>query len=164
MNTIRIHHLIPQFTPYTTFKHSSANDFYDTFNFCFEKNKYSQAAFLLHQVTERLYNCILLVFTRYKPKTHDLEELRSFVNTLDQRFIRVFSITIPEENRLFNLLCKAYVDARYNQNYRITQNELSWLAKKVQELTHLTETLCQEKINSFLEAAKSESKNQSDIA
>ncbi len=33
----------------------------------FERGNYNNAAFLLHQVTERLYSTILLVFTRYKP-------------------------------------------------------------------------------------------------
>ncbi len=36
----------------------------------------NQAAFELHQATESLYTCILLVFTRYKPNTHKLELLR----------------------------------------------------------------------------------------
>jgi hypothetical protein len=48
------------------------------------------------------------------------------------------------------LLCEAYVDARYDKNYTITPDELSCLLKKVQELTRLTEILCQEKIKSFL--------------
>ena len=41
----------------------------------------AKAAFMLHQVTERLYTTILLVFTRYKPKSHDLAILRKFANT-----------------------------------------------------------------------------------
>ena len=80
------------------------------------------------------------------------------MNALDQIFIRVFSLSTPEENRLFTLLCKAYVDARYNKNYTITQAELKWLDERVQELKQLTEKLCQEKINSFLESATAGSK------
>ncbi len=90
------------------------------------------------------------MFTRYKPNTHKLKELRNFVNALDTRFIRVFSLATEEEQRCFELLCDAYVDARYKPAYVITKQELSWLAQEVQHLSQLAETLCQEKIHSFL--------------
>ena len=54
---------------------TKAENFKLTFQFCFDKAKYSEAAFLLHQTTESLYSAILLTLTRYKPNTHDLEKL-----------------------------------------------------------------------------------------
>jgi HEPN domain-containing protein len=120
------------------------------FNFSFNDKDYRESAFLLHQVTERLYTCILLVFTRYKPNTHKLDILRKLTNALDKRLIKIFPLTTQKEIDRFTLLCQAYVDARYNKSYTITKEELSWLNEKVQELTQLTEILCQEKINSFL--------------
>lgn len=131
--------------------HRSAKEFLIDFQSAFERSSFNQAAFLLHQATERLYSGILLVFTRYKPNSHDLEELRRFVNALDQRFIRIFPLSTPEENQRFILLCKAYVDGRYKKNYSITETELTWLAQQVQELMNLMQILCKEKINSFLE-------------
>lgn len=116
----------------------------------FENKDYNEAAFELHQVTERLYSAILLVFTRYKPNTHNLHELRKLVNALDQRFIKIFSLSSNEEKQRFELLCKAYVDARYKKSYVITQEELNWLAEQVKELERITEMLCKEKIESFL--------------
>jgi HEPN domain-containing protein len=35
----------------------------------------SHAAFLWHQATERYFHAVLLVFTGYKPKTHDIKTL-----------------------------------------------------------------------------------------
>jgi HEPN domain-containing protein len=136
---------------------NNAKEFLIDFQNAFERKSYNKAAFELHQTTERLYSGILLVFTRYKPNTHNLEELRSYVNALDQRFIHVFPLATAEEARLFTLLCKAYVDARYNKSYAITAEELTGLADQVQELTQLMETLCQEKIQSFLEQSQHES-------
>jgi predicted nucleotidyltransferase/HEPN domain-containing protein len=135
----------------------------DDFNYYFEKAKKftlgfklylnsgdnSEAAFLLHQVTERLYTCVLLVFTRYKPNTHKLDELRKLTNPLDKRLIKIFPLTSQEEIDRFTLLCQAYVEARYNKSYAITKEELIWLSEKVQELIQLTEILCEEKIKSF---------------
>lgn len=141
----------------------------DDFDYYFEKAKKftlgfklylksgdnSEAAFLLHQVTERLYTCILLVFTRYKPNTHKLDDLRKLTNPFDKRLIKIFPLTTQEEIDRFTLLCEAYVEARYNKGYTITKDELKWLGKKVQELTKLTETLCQEKIKSFFDVGDS---------
>ena len=134
---------------------SSAKEFLIDFQNAFDRNSYNKAAFELHQATERLYSCILLVFTRYKPNTHKLELLRKLANALDKRLIKVFSLANQEEIDRFTLLCNAYVDARYNKNYIITKDELIWLREKVQELTKLTETLCQEKINSFFDVEDS---------
>jgi len=49
-----------------------ANDFKELVDICLGKGKLNNAAFLLHQTAERLYTAILLVFTHYKPNTHDL--------------------------------------------------------------------------------------------
>jgi len=124
----------------------STNDFYDQFLFAFEKGRLNISAFLLHQTAEKLYTTMLLVYTRYKPNTHDLRKLRKAVNAFDERFSEVFLLNNPENKRLFNLLRAAYVDARYKKTYIITQDELAQLQKEVNKLRQLTETLCQEKI------------------
>ena len=128
----------------------SSNRLLETFNFSIQKEYFSDAAFLLHQVTERLYSGILLVFTRYKPNTHDLAILRKLVNTLDHRFNAILPLDTVENRHLFKLLRKAYVDARYKPNYKITRDELLELFQQVQALKTLGEVLCQEKINSFV--------------
>jgi uncharacterized protein len=129
---------------------ATAINFYGLAEIGIMKKNFNEAAFLLHQVTERLYNAILLVFTRYKPKTHDLDTLRRLTHTLDQRPLKVFPLNTPEEERLFKLLCNAYIDARYKKNYSITEQELLWLAERLKTLQALTEMLCKEKMDSFL--------------
>src|SRR5690606_19290889 len=61
----------------------SANDFFETFEFNFNKGKYIIAAFQLHQAVERYYTALLLVFTGYKAKIHDIEELGSQAEAID---------------------------------------------------------------------------------
>ena len=126
-------------------------EFYKYYKISFSENDLRTAAFMLHQATENLYTCILLVFTRYKPNTHKLDELRKLTNPLDKRLIKIFPFSIQEEIDRFTLLCQAYVEARYNKIYTITKDELILLSEKVEELTQLTQILCQEKINSFCE-------------
>lgn len=127
----------------------SAAEFFDLFNFCMKDEKYNLAAFNLHQVVERLYNAVLLVFTRYKPKIHDLFKLSQRVASLEPQFLTVFPEATEEEKNRFELLRKAYVDARYTPSYNISSQELTWLAERVVHLKQLTEVLCQEKIASY---------------
>ena len=107
------------------------------------------AAFNLHQATEKLYGTILLVFTRYKPSTHDLEKLGQRVCSIEPKFLSAFPKATEEEKERFKLLRKAYVDARYKPSYTITKEQLAWLAERVTLLMDLTETLCKEKIKSM---------------
>ena len=52
----------------------------------FEKEYFHKAAFMLHQATEHFYTTILLVFTDYRPKDHNLETLGLKVEMCDKRF------------------------------------------------------------------------------
>ncbi|HST20945.1 MAG TPA: HEPN domain-containing protein [Blastocatellia bacterium] len=127
----------------------SANEFLIDFGHAFKRRSYSKAAFELHQATERFYTTILLVFTHYKPKEHDIRTLGKQAGNLDPRFLPIFPRKTPEERRLFELLRKAYTEARYNRNYKITKKELEYLAARVKKLQQLTKEVCKEKIESY---------------
>jgi predicted nucleotidyltransferase/HEPN domain-containing protein len=127
----------------------NADEFFIDYTNAFERGSYAKAAFELHQVAERLYSGILLVFTRYKPNTHDLTILRKLANSIDSRLVKIFPFDTPENRRLFKLLRKAYVDARYKPSYNITQDELKHLSVQVKELEKIGKLLCSEKIESF---------------
>ena len=113
------------------------------------KQDRKMAAFFLHQVTEHLYAAVLLVFTHYKPRTHDLKELGRMAASQHVDFATAFPQTRAQDKRCFELLRAAYVEARYRASYRISKAELDYLAKRVRKLQRLTRTLCQEKINSL---------------
>ncbi len=126
-----------------------ANGFLKMYNSALKQNELNIAAFLLHQATERFYNTILLVFTRYKPRTHDLEKLGQYIASVEPQFLTVFPQSTATGKLRFELLRSAYVDARYKRNYKITEKQLVWLAERVAYLQTLTERLCQAKIESF---------------
>jgi uncharacterized protein len=128
---------------------NNAKDFKGQFEYAFKRGKYKIAAFELHQATERLYTTVLLVFTHYKPKEHNIDRLGKQVNNLDPRFLPVFPRKTPEEKRLFELLQKAYIEARYNPKYKITKKELEYLSKRVKKLQRLTKEVCKERIESY---------------
>jgi predicted nucleotidyltransferase/HEPN domain-containing protein len=129
--------------------YKSANEFWISFQNAFKRKSYVHAAFQLHQVVERLYSAILLVFTTYRPKLHDIEKLGKLAAAHDPKLPTVFPRGTDEEIRLFNLLKSAYIEARYDENYSITREELEWLAKRVSKLQKLTASICKKKIKSF---------------
>lgn len=111
-----------------------------------DKEFFSGAAFNLHQATERLFMTTCLIFTDYKPKTHDVLELYNHVKNLDSRFSDFFSLETDEEKRLFEVLREAYVKSRYDVNYEVAESDLKYLADRIVILKELTEKICSEKL------------------
>lgn len=128
---------------------TSANEFYIDFENAYKRNSLKNAAFHLHQATERYYGAIQLVFTGYKPKTHDIEILGWLAKAINIEFGKVFPKATYEERIRFTLLKKAYVDARYKAEYKITKEDLEYLSERVKLLRSLTEQICKDKIAAF---------------
>jgi len=128
---------------------SSGGEFFEFHEVAVEKKYYKNAAFLLHQAAERFYSCLLLILTNYKPYTHNLKQLNSLAILQTPSIAEVFPQETKTQRRRFQLLKNAYVDARYSEHYKITQEELEWLAERVRYLQQLTEKLCLEKIADF---------------
>src|SRR5687768_11445432 len=109
----------------------SASEFWRGCRYYASRNLLKHAAFLLHQATERYYHAALLVFTGYKQRTHDIEALGKLAGEQHALLFEVLPKTEPEDKRLFDLLKKAYIDARYSMSYCITIDELSILQERV---------------------------------
>jgi uncharacterized protein len=127
------------------------DEFLEFFRFGIKKQKYKKAAFNLHQATECYYSAILLVFTGYKPKGHNLKWLNNQAITIDIRFQEVFPMATKEEKDLFQLLKKAYIDARYKKDYTINISELNYLSDRVCILGKMTKEICKEEITRLKE-------------
>lgn len=111
------------------------------------------AAFMLHQTTEHLYHCILLVVTLYSGKAHNLAFLRKKVEAIDARLTNAWPGETKFERRCFELLREAYVKARYSKHYNISGEEIAWLTERVEVLHSLATTVCQERLAQLREAA-----------
>ena len=103
-------------------------------------------AFHLHQAVESLLIVVLLVFTGYRPKTHNISKLLELVSHVNMKFKDIFPLTSTTNKRMFNLLKKAYIDARYDKTYSINKKELEYLEEHVQQLKDLVEKVCEKKI------------------
>ncbi|WP_234179821.1 nucleotidyltransferase and HEPN domain-containing protein [Sphingopyxis sp. NFH-91] len=111
-----------------------------------------EAAFLLHQATERFYAGLLLTLTYYTPYNHNIAFLRSLAEGLDRRLYGIWPQSTHRERAMFQKLKEAYTKARYSRHYRISEEELTWLGTHVEELGRIVHQVCTDKITE-LEAA-----------
>jgi predicted nucleotidyltransferase/HEPN domain-containing protein len=117
-----------------------------------EKEYLKDAAFDLHQTTERLYNCVLLVMTFYTPHVHNIGFLRTQAERLDRRLVDAWPRENRFEQRTWEKLKEAYVKARYSKHYRISEAELEWLSQRIAELGRVVHEICSERIEELEKA------------
>ena len=111
------------------------------------------AAFLLHQATERAYICFLLVHTFYFPRSHNIKFLRSLAEDVDKRLIEAWPRVQRIDKRRFETLKRAYVEARYSDQYEVSVEDLDALASSARRLRDLVAETCEARIRSLRAAA-----------
>ncbi|MFL9841134.1 nucleotidyltransferase and HEPN domain-containing protein [Sphingomonas sp. ST-64] len=114
--------------------------------FYMEKGYFKDAAFDLHQTAERLYHCVLLTLTLYSPKSHKLNFLRAQAEPLVHELIAVWPRDTKFARRCFELLQHAYVNARYSPHYKVTPEELDWLAARIEVLQNVVRDVCERRL------------------
>ena len=110
------------------------------------RGDYKQASFYLHQSAENLLRTVSLVHILYSPKNHDLDELIRSCKAYTIELCRAFPRNTPEEERLFDLLQRSYIESRYNPDFEITKADIEALVPKVERLRDIVEKVCREQI------------------
>ncbi len=105
-----------------------------------------EAAFSLHQATERAFICFLLVRTLYFPRSHNIKFLRSLAEDNEPRLIEAWPRSERIDRRRFELLKRAYVEARYVDSYEISMDDLEAVAETVHTLRDIVEQVSQERL------------------
>lgn len=118
----------------------------DLAGYAVRQDNRKDAAFLLHQATERAYACFLLVHAFYFPRSHNIKFLRSQAESMDRRLIDAWPREQKLERRRFELLKRAYVEARYSDQYDLSPEDLAWLTDQVKRLRDLVDKVCRERI------------------
>lgn len=121
--------------------------------FAIEEGELKDAAFLLHQATERAYICFLLVRTLYFPRSHNIKFLRSLAEDNEPRLIDAWPRERRLDRRRFQLLKRAYVEARYSTAYEISAEELNAILGSVRRLRDIVQQVSCERLNELRSAA-----------
>jgi predicted nucleotidyltransferase/HEPN domain-containing protein len=118
-------------------------------------------AFLLHQATERAYDCFLFVRTHYFPRSHNIKFLRSLAEDKEPRLIDAWPRATKLDRRRFELLKRAYVEARYSASYVIESSDLEGLTDSVRRLRDIVEQVSRERLEVLRVAAAAGEKSAS---
>lgn len=110
------------------------------------ENELKDAAFTLHQAVERAYCWFLLVRSLYFPRSHNVKFLRSLSEDKEPRLISAWPREARQDRRRFELLKRAYVEARYSSSYEIGADDLTAIAESVRRLRDLVETVSRERL------------------
>ncbi len=106
----------------------------------------NNAAFQLHQAVETAYACFLLVHTFYFPRSHNIKFLRSLAEDVNTGLVAAWPREQRLDRRRFELLKRAYVEARYSDQYDASAEDLEWLMTRARLLRDLVSDLCQARI------------------
>jgi predicted nucleotidyltransferase/HEPN domain-containing protein len=100
------------------------------------------AAFSLHQAVEKTYITYLLVRTLYFPRSHNIKFLRSLAEDLNKALAQAWPREQRDDRRRFEHLKRAYVEARYSDQYDISAEELDLLAIRARALREVVREAC----------------------
>jgi predicted nucleotidyltransferase/HEPN domain-containing protein len=121
--------------------------------FAFEEGEMNDAAFLFHQAVERAYACYLLSTTYYFPRSHNIKFLRSLAEDREPRLVEAWARDSKIDRRRFELLKRAYVEARYSASFEISAADLEALAASAEKLRAIVEVICGTHIADLKKAA-----------
>jgi HEPN domain-containing protein len=103
----------------------------------------------LHQAAQHTCMAVLRVFTGYRSTTHNLSRLLALIENITFNLTIIFPCFTKDETDLFNLLNKAYSNARYNDNFKVPIEKAQTLTDRVKELLTIAEQLYQIKITAL---------------
>lgn len=124
----------------------TAERFYKTACFCLDNGWNEKALFDLHQATQHTCMALLRVYTGYRSTSHNLSRLLALIENFSFVPSFIFPRLTEEETALFNLLNKAYSDARYKENYSVPTDIANLLKKRVYQLLLVAEKLYNKKL------------------
>jgi HEPN domain-containing protein len=104
-----------------------------------EQNK--MAAFMLHQAAEQALLTILKRATGLHTNTHNIDKLLRYCSMVNYQIPAIFPRNNDTNERLFQLLQKAYIDSRYKEGFKINSNDLLTIIERVKQLQQMTDTL-----------------------
>lgn len=103
-----------------------------------EQNK--MAAFMLHQASEQALNTMFRIKTGLYIHTHNLYKLIRYCSMVSYKLPAIFPRNNDKNERLFQLLQKAYIETRYKEDYVIRTDDLLVISERVRGLLEILKT------------------------
>ncbi|RZI99392.1 MAG: HEPN domain-containing protein [Brevundimonas sp.] len=113
-----------------------------------------KTAFTLHQAVESAYACFLLVQTFYFPRSHNIKFLRSLAEDAEKALAAAWPSEARADRRRFELLKRAYVEARYSDQFDVSIEDLDALTGSARRLRDLVVAACEARLAELKRAAE----------
>ena len=90
-----------------------------------------------------------MVYTAYKPKTHDIEKVAIELEYHESDFTGTFLKEGEENYDFFQLIRHAYIGAHHEHSYKITSKQLEIMLPWVEQLHQQVKIFCVIRIESM---------------
>lgn len=101
------------------------------------RNQTKLAAFMLHQAAEQCLHGLFEISTGMYLNTHSIDKLLRYCSMINWRLPEIIPRNNDKEEKLFQLLQKAYAGGRYEKEYSITVKDLEVLRGRIAELKEI---------------------------
>jgi len=126
--------------------YDKANGFYECALFMNENRSTSITIFHLHQAAEQIFRGILLSLNGYDKRTHEIRVLKKYVRRCAQPLNECLPDANDNDKRLLDILEKAYLRSRYEDNYVIDANDIAYLFDAVKQLLFSSKDYVQKRL------------------
>jgi len=111
-----------------------------------KEQKNNLAIFMLHQTLQHCYSGMLRVLTGYRTNTNGLSRLLRLIENIipESKFSGTYNT--PENTRLTKLLLKGFGDARYNDKFEATPEEVETLINRIEHTLKEANVACLNKL------------------
>ena len=160
----------PEKLPYREIKQYAEEEYAECFplaegflrhgELAYEDGDYKLGSFLLHQACERFYKSFTLVYNGIRPKSHELKVLGAMVRSCSRGFANVFPTNTFEDNKAFDKLCRAYIEARYNRLFTVSKEQYEYMLARTEVLREVTIRECATRITYYDEMIEKEEKEK----
>lgn len=125
---------------------SLVQGFWDCARESLSLGNFAITTFLLHQAVEQ--SCIMLirVHLSYRSEFHNLNRLLCLCKCFSDEPYNLLVGQNPANRRLFDILIKSYVQARYSSEFVVSQKDAEELYEKVSSFIELAKALCKNKM------------------
>ncbi len=103
------------------------------------RKQYSMAAFMLHQCAEQTLITLVKAQTGYHANTHSIDRLLRLAELVSYQIRDRLPRNTEYEKSRFNLLQKAYIEARYKSDFKVTETDIEYLLPAVRDIVELLE-------------------------
>lgn len=100
----------------------------------YETKEFSLSGFMLHQAAEHGLNALLQPLMQFRIHTHSLHKLMRMTRRFSLEIFSLFPRDTDVEIRLFQLLQKAYIHARYKDTFELQEEDVVVLLERIELL------------------------------